>query len=191
MNTLTRRNTHSEEHTGSEEHPFRVTRVRRTGLALEDVDAVTVLLHRHGALAVWDYASAAPYVAIDMNPLLVPTMASSSAAALAAAGEGGSAAPSAAAAAAAAGLAHKDAVFFSTHKLLGGPGAPGVLVVKKRLLASAVPGAPGGGTVFYVTPADHRYLSNRAEREEGGTPDVLGAIRAGLAFKVGSDRFES
>ncbi|XP_021346574.1 uncharacterized protein LOC110445978, partial [Mizuhopecten yessoensis] len=39
-----------------------------TGM-LVDVDAVTVCLHRHGALAFWDYATAAPYVRIDMNPV--------------------------------------------------------------------------------------------------------------------------
>jgi selenocysteine lyase/cysteine desulfurase len=46
----------------------------------------------------------------------------------------------------------QDAVYFSPHKLVGGPGAPGVLVVKRRLLNIAkVPTQPGGGTVFFVT----------------------------------------
>ena len=46
----------------------------------------------------------------------------------------------------------QDAIFFSPHKLVGGPGAPGVLVVKRRLLSRAkVPTQPGGGTVFFVT----------------------------------------
>lgn len=52
----------------------------------------------------------------------------------------------------------KDAIFFSGHKFVGGPGTPGVLVVKKRLLCNAVPGTVGGGTVFFVTEKDHRYL---------------------------------
>jgi len=43
---------------------------------------------------------------------------------------------------------------------------------------------PGGGTVFYVTENDHRYLSNREEREEGGTPDIVGSVRAGLVFHL-------
>ena len=55
----------------------------------------------------------------------------------------------------------KDALFFSPHKLVGGPGSPGVLVVKKRLLGNLVPAQPGGGTVFFVTAEGHRYLSNR------------------------------
>ena len=37
-----------------------------------DVDAVTRLLHIHGALAVWDYAAAAPHLRIDMNPAAGP-----------------------------------------------------------------------------------------------------------------------
>jgi selenocysteine lyase/cysteine desulfurase len=63
-----------------------------------------------------------------------------------------------------AGGAHlrKDAVFFSPHKLVGGANTPGVLVVKKRLLANEVPGGQtGGGTVFYVTADSHR-LSGHA-----------------------------
>ncbi|KDO22160.1 hypothetical protein SPRG_12658 [Saprolegnia parasitica CBS 223.65] len=124
---------------------------------LSDVDAITVLLHMHGALAFWDYAACAPYVSMGMNPVLA-----------------GDQRP----------FAYKDGLFFSGHKFLGGPGSPGVLVLKKRLLGNPVPSAPGGGTVFYVTEDDHRYLSNRAEREEGGTPDTLGSIRLGLALEV-------
>jgi selenocysteine lyase/cysteine desulfurase len=56
--------------------------------------------------------------------------------------------------------------------------------VKKRLLTNLVPSVPGGGTVFYVTDTHHRYLENLEEREEAGTPNILGAIRAGLAFHV-------
>ncbi|CAK4159413.1 unnamed protein product [Aphanomyces euteiches] len=127
-----------------------------TGI-LSDVDGITCLLHEHGALAFWDYAACAPYVNIDMNPVVV-----------------GERRP----------FVYKDAIFLSGHKFLGGPGSPGVLVVKKRLLGNPVPTCPGGGTVFYVTEEDHRYLSNREEREEGGTPDTLGSIRLGLAFEL-------
>jgi selenocysteine lyase/cysteine desulfurase len=81
-------------------------------------------------------------------------------------------------------LLYKDAIFVSPHKFIGGPGANGVLVAKKRLFANAVPTNPGGGTVFFVTGDDHRYLNNREEREEGGTPDIIGAIRAGLVFAL-------
>lgn len=78
----------------------------------------------------------------------------------------------------------KDAVFLSPHKFIGGPGTPGVLVVRRSLLTNAVPAVPGGGTVEYVSPEDHRYLEDPEHREEGGTPDIVGAIRAGLVFKL-------
>lgn len=82
------------------------------------------------------------------------------------------------------GAAPKDAVFISPHKLVGGPGSPGVLVVKRRLLQNRVPTVPGGGTVAYVNPVQHHYITDQEQREEGGTPDILGAIRAGLAFRL-------
>jgi len=43
---------------------------------------------------------------------------------------------------------------------------------------------PGGGTVAYVNADEHRYLDVIEEREEGGTPDIVGAIRAGLVFQL-------
>ena len=52
----------------------------------------------------------------------------------------------------------KDAIFLSPHKFLGGPGTPGVLVVRKDLLTGSVPAVPGGGTVSFVSPDGHRYL---------------------------------
>ncbi|MCW8916754.1 MAG: aminotransferase class V-fold PLP-dependent enzyme [Magnetovibrio sp.] len=78
----------------------------------------------------------------------------------------------------------KDAVFISPHKFVGGPGTPGVLVVKKTLLANAVPSTPGGGTVSYVSPTDHHYIADPAHREEGGTPAILESIRAGMVFQL-------
>ncbi len=80
--------------------------------------------------------------------------------------------------------AHKDAVFLSPHKLIGGPGTPGVLVVRRELLANRVPVVAGGGTVAYVNPSEHRYLDDPAHREEGGTPAIVESIRAGLVFQL-------
>lgn len=77
-----------------------------------------------------------------------------------------------------------DAAFFSPHKLWGGPGSVGVLAVKKRLLCNAVPATPGGGVVFYVSEDGHSYIQNSEEREEAGTPNIVGSIRAGLAFHL-------
>jgi len=75
-----------------------------------------------------------------------------------------------------------DAAFFSPHKLWGGPGSVGILAVKKRILCNAVPAVPGGGVVFYVSDAGHSYIQNSEEREEAGTPNIVGCIRAGLVF---------
>lgn len=78
-----------------------------------------------------------------------------------------------------------DAISFSGHKLPGGVSTPGVLVVKKRLLKlHTSPTNPGGGTVFFVTSHDHRYLSQRDEREEGGSRDLIGIVRLGLALQM-------
>lgn len=128
-----------------------------------DVNLITETLHRGGALAFWDYAAAAAYVDVDMNPVVFDEST-------------GELNP----------YVYKDAIFISPHKLPGGPGSPGVLVAKRALFSNEVPSEPGGGTVFYVTSEDHRYLSNRVEREEGGTQDIIGSIRAGLAFQLKS-----
>ena len=82
------------------------------------------------------------------------------------------------------GPAYKDAVFLSPHKFIGGPCTPGVLVVRRELLRNRVPTVPGGGTVAYVNPTEHRYLDDPVQREEGGTPAIVGAIRAGLVFQL-------
>ncbi|MQB00620.1 MAG: aminotransferase class V-fold PLP-dependent enzyme [Actinobacteria bacterium] len=80
--------------------------------------------------------------------------------------------------------AYKDAIFLSPHKLIGGPETPGVLVARRDLFRNRVPTVPGGGTVMYVNPLEHRYLDDPAHREEGGTPSIVGAIRAGLVFQL-------
>jgi selenocysteine lyase/cysteine desulfurase len=116
-----------------------------TGL-VTDVDAVAALLRRHGALSCWDYATAGPYLPIDM--------------------------------------ASKDAVFLSPHKFVGGPGTPGVLVVKRRLVRNRVPSMPGGGTILFVGPRRQTYHPDPEVREEGGTPAIVESIRAGLVFDI-------
>jgi len=127
-----------------------------TGI-VTDVDRIAIALHRHGALACWDYAAAGPYLPIDMNA--APPIPDG-------------------------GLAYKDAVFVSPHKFIGGPGTPGVLVVKRSLLRNRVPSVPGGGTVLFVSPSDHAYHADPTIREEGGTPGIVESIRAGLVFAL-------
>ncbi len=130
---------------------------------MSDTTGITILLHKYKAFSVWDYACAAPYVKIDVNP----NVKSSST------GDHDQI------------DARKDAVFFSPHKFIGGVETPGVLIVKKHLfLNEQKPEQPGGGTVFFVTDQDHRYLKKKYEREEGGTPSIVGSIRAGLVFQL-------
>jgi selenocysteine lyase/cysteine desulfurase len=78
----------------------------------------------------------------------------------------------------------KDAIVLSPHKFAGGPGASGVFVVRKSAVVASKPTWPGGGTVSFVSPWGHDYLEDLAAREEAGTPNVVGDIRAGLALLV-------
>ncbi len=77
-----------------------------------------------------------------------------------------------------------DAIALSPHKFLGGPGASGVLIVRDAAVAATRPTCPGGGTVRFVSPVAHDYLATVQGREEAGTPNVVGDIRAGLVFAV-------
>lgn len=77
-----------------------------------------------------------------------------------------------------------DAVFISPHKFVGGPGTPGILVVKEEIIKNAIPTVIGGGTVSFVTPTKHVYTSNIERREEGGTPAIIESVRVGLVFKL-------
>ncbi len=75
-----------------------------------------------------------------------------------------------------------DAIFFSPHKFLGGPGSSGVVVFNKNLYHNRVPDQPGGGTVYWTNPwGEHRFYDNIEIREDGGTPGFLQAIKAALA----------
>ena len=78
-----------------------------------------------------------------------------------------------------------DAIFFSPHKFLGGPGSAGVLVFNKSLYKNTVPDNPGGGTVSYTNPwGQHDYFDDVETREDGGTPGFLQTIRIALAIQL-------
>ena len=77
-----------------------------------------------------------------------------------------------------------DAVFFSPHKFIGGPGSSGVLAVKRHLLNNSVPFQIGGGTVRYVTPDWHEWHPEPEHREEGGTPGIIESIRGAMAISI-------
>ncbi|KAH9490192.1 hypothetical protein Btru_043916 [Bulinus truncatus] len=121
---------------------------------LTDTVAVCKIMHKYGGLAFFDYACAAPYVEIDINCIH----------------EGPH--------------AYKDAIFISTHKFLGGPQTPGILIAKIWVFKNKVPHGVGGGTVVFVRRQNHKYYVEPEHREEGGTPAIIESIRAGLVFKL-------
>lgn len=121
---------------------------------LTDVRAVAKLLHEHGALAAFDFAASAPYVRIDV-------------------GESSPGAND--------GL---DAVALSPHKLLGGPGATGLLLIHESLYSLSCPTTAGGGTVTFVNRDKQRYVADVETREDAGTPGILQKLRAAMAFRV-------
>ena len=122
---------------------------------ISDVAGIARLLHHHGAYAVFDYAAAGPYVPIDMHPDNPDERI--------------------------------DALFLSPHKFVGGPESSGLLVAHRDLFRTRTPERPGGGTVDYVSAAARDsidYVERLAEREEGGTPAILGDLRVGACFLV-------
>jgi selenocysteine lyase/cysteine desulfurase len=82
-------------------------------------------------------------------------------------------------------MADLDAIYFSGHKFLGGPGTPGVLVFNRKLYGFGTPDQPGGGTLLYSNPWGGReYFEDIEAREDGGTPPILQAIKAGLCIRL-------
>ena len=138
-----------------------------------DTRLVNQLVHRFGGLICWDLAAMASHRRFDFSGRttgLDLNVWASETAALGAHPPGAGA----------------DFAFVSPHKLLGGPGCPGILLAKKRLLSNRVPVVPGGGAVFYVSSETHSYLQHAEHREEAGTPDTVGCVRAGLVYHVHS-----
>lgn len=81
-----------------------------------------------------------------------------------------------------------DAIYFSPHKFLGGPGSSGVLVFDSRLYKNRVPDNPGGGTVTWTNPwGGHRYIEEIEAREDGGTPAFLQTMKAAFAIMLKED----
>lgn len=78
----------------------------------------------------------------------------------------------------------KDAIVFSAHKFPGGPGASGVMILRDGMTPRVTPTLPGGGTVSFVSPWRHKYSDRLSTREEAGTPNVVGDIRAALVMMV-------
>ncbi len=134
-----------------------------TGM-ISPVHRIASLLHRHDALAFFDYAASAPYVPIDMNPgreegdhldavFLSP---------------------------------HKF--------LGGPGASGLLIFNRRCYRTDLPPSMAGGGTVEYVGPEDHDFLDDIEEREKAGTPGILQTIRAALVMElkqaIGSDTIE-
>ena len=120
------------------------------------VHEIARLLHRHHAIACFDYAASAPYVEIDMNP---------------ATGDDGD--PSI------------DALFISPHKFVGGPGSSGILIFNRRIYNKQLaPTVAAGGTVDYVSPVGQDFIGDIEEREKAGTPGVLQTLKAAMVFSI-------
>lgn len=130
-----------------------------------DLAGLARLLHAHDALFFCDFAAGGPYMPI--------------ATAESAPGAGD----------------RIDAAFLSAHKFVGGPGASGILVADRALLSGSRPSVAGGGTVSYVTQTRHVFVTDPERREEAGTPNVVGDIRAGLVVRlktrIGAPRIEA
>ena len=78
-----------------------------------------------------------------------------------------------------------DAVVFSPHKFLGGPGTSGVLIFNRKLYNNKAPDNPGGGTVEWTNPwGEFKYIDDIELREDGGTPGFLQTIRTALCIKL-------
>ena len=143
-----------------------------------DIDKYSILMHKYNGLVFFDYASAAPYIKMDMNKKLpddyrkllgfkdiineedeidINEQDLS--------------------------LCFKDALFFSPHKFLGGVNTPGILLIQQRVVRNLlVPSEPGGGVVLFVTKNSQNYVKDIELREESGTPDIIGSVRVGLSI---------
>jgi selenocysteine lyase/cysteine desulfurase len=113
---------------------------------------VARILHRHGALAFFDFAALAPYERIDVNRDA---------------------------------QSYFDAIYFSPHKLMGGPGACGILVIHRKIYRVDLPPTVGaGGTVDFVNFDDQEYSPDIEVREKPGTPGIMQTLRAALAVEL-------
>ncbi len=78
-----------------------------------------------------------------------------------------------------------DAIFFSPHKFLGGPGSSGILIFDRNMYHNPIPDQPGGGTVDWTNPwGEYKFVDDIEAREDGGTPAFLQTIKAALSIKL-------
>lgn len=116
---------------------------------------IAELIHRHNGLCFVDFACSAPYIEIDMHPV---------------SNKKGR---------------YLDAIYFSGHKFLGGPGTTGILIFNIKLYHNSIPDISGGGTVSWTNPwGDHKYIDDIEAREDGGTPSFLQTIKVAMCMQL-------
>lgn len=139
---------------------------------LTNVDLLSIIMHEVNGLAFFDYATAAPYVKIDMNSIQKENFLNSNQEnyfnKLSESQKK---------------LCFKDGIYFSPHKFLGGTNTNGVLVVKQNVIRTLLkPADTGGGVVLFVTETSSDYVKNIEVREEAGTPDIISSARIALSI---------
>jgi len=121
---------------------------------LAPVHDIARVLHRHGALAFFDYAAAGPYVAIDMRPEGDP--------------EG----------------RLDAVFLSPHKFLGGPGSAGLLVFDEALYPEGLAPTVGGGGTVVYVNSIHHDYVDDVEARETAGTPGLYQALRAAIALEV-------
>lgn len=77
---------------------------------------------------------------------------------------------------------HLDFVAFSAHKMYA-PYGVGALIGDRKALLAAEPENVGGGTVDIVT-VESAYWRDLPDREEAGTPDIVGVVALAAAIRL-------
>ena len=141
-----------------------------TGLLL-DIDQIAFLMHAYNGFAFFDYAAGSPYLQMVANGPLPDNYRNLLGFRKLSEYEKK--------------CCFKDAIFFSPHKFIGGPGTPGVLITHDRIYRNQIkPSQPGGGTVHFVYKDKILYIQDVELKEESGTPNIVGSIRIGLTINI-------
>ncbi len=77
---------------------------------------------------------------------------------------------------------HFDYLAFSAHKMYA-PFGVGVLIGDRKIFEEGDPNLVGGGAVDIVT-LENAYWTELPDKEEAGTPDIVGAVALGRAIAV-------
>ena len=145
-----------------------------TGLLL-DVDNYSIEMHKNGGIVFFDYASAAPYLQINMNDKLPDEYRKKLGFETKFSKEDIDK------------YCYKDGIFFSPHKLIGGPNSPGVLIIHNRITMNTLkPTKEDDSTLNHTLKKDIDYNLDIEIKEESCTPNIIGGIRIGLITLIRS-----